>query len=117
MYKEFFENENDVVALFEGGQGFYLDIDWGDYPYVTSSHCTTAGAMLNGIPPQSIRHIYGIVKAYDTYVGAKKFEPDDPVMDEIRRVGNEFGSTTGRPRQVNYLNVDDLVREIGRAHV
>jgi adenylosuccinate synthase len=112
VYKEFFESDSDVVALFEGGQGFYLDIDWGDYPYVTSSHCTTAGAMLNGIPPQSIRNVYGIAKAYDTYVGAKNFEPNDPLMQRIREVGNEFGSTTGRPRQVNYLNVDDLVRAV-----
>lgn len=112
VYEEFFENDNDVVALFEGGQGFYLDVDWGDYPYVTSSHCTSAGAMLNGIPPQSVRNVYGIAKAYDTYVGAKSFEPNDPHMQRIREVGNEYGSTTGRPRQVNYLNVDDLVRAI-----
>jgi adenylosuccinate synthase len=112
VYDEFFETNEEVNVLFEGGQGFYLDIDWGDYPYVTSSHCTTAGAMLNGVPPQSVRNVYGIAKAYDTYVGAKSFEPDNPLMSKIREVGNEYGSTTGRPRQVNYLNVDDLVRAI-----
>lgn len=112
IYEELFVDTNSSKVLFEGGQGFYLDVDWGDYPYVTSSHCTTAGAMLNGIPPQSVRKIYGIAKAYDTYVGAKKFEPNLQVLEQIRQVGNEYGSTTGRPRQVNFLDVTNLIRSI-----
>jgi adenylosuccinate synthase len=110
-YQEFFSG-SPVTALFEGGQGFHLDIDWGEYPYVTSSHCTAAGAMLNGVPHQSVRKVIGIAKVYDTYVGAKKFEPDDPTLDIIRKVGKEYGSTTGRPRQCNYLNLDKLVKAI-----
>jgi adenylosuccinate synthase len=57
IYEELYGN-NEVSILFEGAQGFELDIDWGDYPYVTSSHCTTGAVCLNGIPPQKIRKIY-----------------------------------------------------------
>lgn len=109
-YEEFFNNSDPVVALFEGAQGFNLDIDWGDYPYVTSSHCTTGGAVLNGIPPKSIRSIFGVVKCYDTYVGSKKFEPDEKIFKDIREIGQEFGATTGRPRQVNFLNLNNLIK-------
>jgi len=89
---------------------FELDIDWGDYPYVTSSHCTVGSAVLNGVPPQSIRNVYGIAKAYRTYVGAKDFEGDDPVFETIRELGEEYGATTGRKRQVDWLNVNDLIK-------
>jgi adenylosuccinate synthase len=112
IYEEFFNVHPDAKVLFEGAQGFNLDIDWGDYPYVTSSHCTTAGAMLNGIPPQSVRKVIGVAKAYDTYVGAKQFEPDLQVLRDIRRIGQEFGATTGRPRQVNFLNITNLIKAI-----
>lgn len=101
---------NPVSVLFEGAQGFELDIDWGDYPYVTSSHCTIGGAILNGIPPQKIREVYGIAKAYRTYVGAKKFEPNNPLFNEIREKFQEYGSTTGRPRQLNWLDMDSLIQ-------
>jgi adenylosuccinate synthase len=100
---------DESKILFEGAQGFELDIDWGDYPYVTSSHCTVGSAVLNGVPPQNIRKIYGIAKAYRTYVGAKSFEGDDPIFQKIREVGEEFGATTGRARQVKWLNLNDLV--------
>ncbi len=112
IYEEFFNTHPDAKVLFEGAQGFNLDIDWGDYPYVTSSHCTTAGAMLNGIPPKSLRNVFGVVKAYDTYVGAKKFEPDEQIFKDIRQIGQEFGATTGRPRQVNLLNINNLIKSI-----
>lgn len=95
--------------LFEGAQGFELDIDWGDYPYVTSSHCTVGSAILNGVPPQLIRKVWGVSKAYRTYVGAKEFEGDDPIFQKIREVGKEFGATTGRPRQVDWINLNDLI--------
>ena len=96
--------------MFEGAQGFELDIDWGDYPYVTSSHCTVGGAILNGMPPNKIRRVYGVAKAYRTYVGSKQFESDDPIFSKIREIGNEFGATTGRSRQINWLDLDSLIK-------
>ena len=79
LYEEFEGSKKDSIVLAEGAQGFGLDIDWGDYPYVTSSHCTSGGALLNGFPPQSVRNIWGVAKVYETYVGKKEFEPkDDP---------------------------------------
>jgi len=110
MYRELYENEeyNDIKILFEGAQGFGLDPDWGDYPYVTSSHCTVGSALLNGVPPKAIRDVWGVAKIYETYVGAKEFEGPDEVFEEIREVGEEFGATTGRPRQINWLDFDML---------
>jgi len=101
-----------VRILAEGAQGFGLDIDWGDYPYVTSSHCTTAGALLNGLPPQTVRDVWGIAKIYETYVGAKKFQPNGKVFDKIADVGEEYGATTGRRRQANWMNMQTLERAI-----
>tara|TARA_R110002110_G_scaffold26606_1_gene97562 strand:+ start:7406 stop:8392 length:987 start_codon:yes stop_codon:yes gene_type:complete len=103
---DFYEemHQEGVIALFEGAQGFGLDVDWGDYPYVTSSHCTAAGALLNGIPPQAVRNVWGVAKAYETYVGTKNFQGEDPVFDEICEVGQEYGATTGRKRQVNWFD-------------
>ena len=103
LYEEFHGGQ-DVNVLCEGAQGFGLDIDWGDYPYVTSSHCTTAGAMLNGIPPNWIRDVWGVAKIYETYVGAKQFEPNEEIFQYIRDVGEEYGATTGRPRQCNWMD-------------
>jgi adenylosuccinate synthase len=109
MYEEFYKTGDwEARILFEGAQGFYLDIDWGDYPFVTSSHCTVGSAILNGIPPQKIRRVYGVGKIYETYVGAKSFEPADPVFAKIRELGGEYGATTGRPRQCNWLNLPNL---------
>ena len=119
LYEEFHENEK-VKILCEGAQGFELDIDWGDYPYVTSSHCTTAGALLNAIPPSWVRNVWGVGKIYETYVGAKKFEPEQPVFSQMRDLGEEYGATTGRPRQCNWLDVTRLIRAIkvnGVTHV
>jgi adenylosuccinate synthase len=112
VYREFFNSKDPVKVLFEGAQGFGLDIDWGDYPYVTSSTCTVGAAINNGVPPQSIRRVYGVAKAYQTYVGAKKFQPDGEIFNKIREVGMEYGATTGRPRQVNFLDIDELIRAI-----
>jgi adenylosuccinate synthase len=112
IYEELFNTHPDAKVLLEGAQGFNLDIDWGDYPYVTSSHCNVGGAIVNGIPPQSVRKVIGVAKAYDTYVGAKQFEPDLQVLRDIRRIGQEFGATTGRPRQVNFLNLTSLIKSI-----
>ena len=110
IYEELHNEDSEAVALFEGAQGFGLDIDWGDYPYVTSSHCTTAGAMLNGIPPRSVRHVWGVAKCYETYVGNKEFETTAQIFSQIREIGQEYGATTGRPRQCNWLNIDLLKR-------
>ena len=110
-YKEFHENDN-VKILCEGAQGFELDIDWGDYPYVTSSHCISSSALLNGIPPQAVRNIWGVGKVYDTYVGQKSFEPDDDIFSMIREIGQEYGATTGRPRQCNWLNLNSLQKSL-----
>ena len=104
IYDELHNNDDEVRILFEGAQGFGLDVDWGDYPFVTSSHCTSASALLNGVPPQSIRNVYGVAKMYETYVGAKKFQPNEEIFNEIREAGEEYGATTGRPRQCNWMN-------------
>jgi|15BtaG_2_1085339.scaffolds.fasta_scaffold00237_10 adenylosuccinate synthase len=102
----------DVQVLCEGAQGFFLDTDWGDYPYVTSSHCGVAGAVQNGIRHDSIDTVVGVAKVYETYVGAKQFQPSDEVFNELQRVGNEIGATTGRTRQCNWLNLDNLKKAI-----
>jgi len=100
----------DSYILLEGAQGFWLDINFGEYPYVTSGHSTTAGALLCGIPHTSLKNIYGACKAYDTYVGAKSFQPEGDIFKKIQEVGQEFGATTGRARQCNFLNLDALYR-------
>lgn len=105
-------SKGGVRILAEGAQGFGLDIDWGDYPYVTSSHCTTAGALLNGLPPQAIQDVWGVAKIYETYVGAKKFQPKGKVFDKIADIGEEYGATTGRRRQVNWMNMQNLARAV-----
>ncbi len=110
MYEEFYSGDDSVV-LAEGAQGFGLDIVWGDYPYVTSSHPTVAGVLINGFSWKDINEVWGIAKIYETYVGAKEFEPEDEggVFDKIRELGQEYGATTGRPRQCNWLNIDRVV--------
>lgn len=111
MYREWFSGR-PVKILAEGAQGFGLDIDWGDYPFVTSSHCTSAGALLNGLPPAAIRNVWGVAKIYETYVGSKKFQPRGAVFDKIGDIGEEFGATTGRRRQCNWMNLETLERAI-----
>ena len=110
LYHELYENEEfeKIEILFEGAQGFGLDPDWGDYPYVTSSHCTVGSAILNGVPPKCIRDVWGVAKIYETYVGAKDFEGPDEIFDDIRELGEEYGATTGRARQINWLDFDML---------
>lgn len=110
IYNLHIDGENEI--LFEGAQGFELDIDWGDYPYVTSSHCTVGSAILNGVPPQKIRNVYGVAKVYRTYVGAKEFEEPSEIFDKIRELGGEYGATTGRKRQIAWLDMDMLVKSI-----
>ncbi|NBP56722.1 hypothetical protein EBU71_09355, partial [bacterium] len=103
MYEEFYNLNKSSIILAEGAQSFNLDIDWGDYPYVTSSHCGIGGILNNGFHHRHIRNVYGVIKAYDTYVGAKSFQPPGDVFNRIQEAGQEFGATTGRKRQVNWL--------------
>ncbi len=112
LYHEWFDAKKDPYILAEGAQGFGLDIDWGDYPFVTSSHCTTAGALLNGLPSKSVKDVWGVAKIYETYVGSKKFQPDGDVFNTIGDVGEEFGATTGRRRQTNWMNMQTLERAV-----
>jgi adenylosuccinate synthase len=109
LYDELHTGE-DTYVLCEGAQGFGIDIDWGDYPFVTSSHCTTAGALLNGIPPQAVNRVWGVAKAYETYVGAKNFQGYGRLLTELQEVGQEFGATTGRRRQTNWIDLDFLAK-------
>lgn len=99
--------------LCEGAQGFYLDIDYGNYPYVTSSTTLPYGACSLGIPPQKIRKIYGTCKVYDTRSGVDPLFPkellDDPELSELGELGEEYGVTTGRRRIVNWLNLDMML--------
>jgi len=111
LYHEWYST-GDVCILAEGAQGFGLDIDWGDYPFVTSSHCTTAGALLNGLPPKAVRDVWGVAKVYETYVGSKKFQPEGEVFEKIGDIGEEFGATTGRRRQTNWMNMQTLEKAI-----
>ncbi len=93
--------------LFEGAQGTLLDIDYGTYPYVTSSHTVAAGACLGtGVGPRGIDRVIGVGKAYTTRVGAGVFPTElfDDVGDYIRERGNEYGTTTGRPRRCGWLD-------------
>jgi len=113
-YTEFHENPqfDEIKVLCEGAQGFGLDIDWGDYPFVTSSHCTVGGAILNGIPHTAIQDVWGVAKVYETYVGAKDFEGKDECFEKVRSAGEEYGATTGRARQIDWLNLDLVRRAI-----
>ena len=93
-----------------------VDINYGNYPYVTSANTFPFSACTLGFSPKKIRNIYGAAKIYDTRVGVDPFFSDDlindPILNKIADVGNEFGATTGRSRKVNWLNVNKLVKSI-----
>ena len=102
---------DDKEVLAEGAQGTLLDIDFGSYPFVTSSNTTTAGACTGlGIAPSSINDVFGIFKAYCTRVGSGPFptELHNHEGEELRSLGNEFGATTGRPRRCGWLDLPAL---------
>lgn len=103
-------------VLCEGAQGFWLDIDYGNYPYVTSSSCLPHSACTLGFAPQKIRKIFGAVKMYDTRVGKDPDFPDDLLCNQelmtLAHEGNEYGTTTNRARLVNYLNLDKLISAV-----
>lgn len=94
--------------LLEGAQSALLDVDFGTYPYVTSSHPTAAGALMgSGLPPQELDEVVGVTKAYATRVGAGPFptEVGGEMGEYLRRVGGERGATTGRPRRCGWLDL------------
>lgn len=96
------------TILAEGAQGSLLDIDFGTYPFVTSSNTTAAGACTGlGIPPNQIGEVFGIFKAYTTRVGSGPFPTElfDEIGETMGRVGNEFGATTGRSRRCGWLDL------------
>lgn len=116
FFKEILDRPQ-LKILAEGAQGFGLDIDFGKYPYVTSSHVTLGGLMLCGFHPESIRNVYGVAKVYETYVGALDFQDqEDKMLDLIGDAGKEYGATTGRRRKVNYLNLETLYKSIKVNH-
>ena len=95
-------------VLAEGAQGSLLDVDFGTYPYVTSSHPTVGGCCTGlGVPPTAIDRVIGIVKAYSTRVGNGPFptELENEEGARLRRIGHEFGATTGRPRRCGWLDL------------
>jgi adenylosuccinate synthase len=97
--------------LAEGAQGALLDVDHGTYPYVTSSNPTSGGACTGlGIPPTAIDSVVGVVKAYSTRVGNGPFptERTDDIGEQLRKIGGEYGATTGRPRRCGWLDVISL---------
>ncbi len=97
--------------LAEGAQGSMLDIDYGTYPFVTSSNTLTSGVCVGlGLAPQHIGKVFGIFKSYCTRVGSGPFptELDDEVGEELRKVGAEFGATTGRPRRTGWVDLPQL---------
>jgi adenylosuccinate synthase len=99
------------TILAEGAQGTLLDIDFGSYPFVTSSNTITAGTCTGlGVAPTKIGDVIGIFKAYCTRVGSGPFptELHDEVGEEIRRAGGEFGATTGRPRRCGWIDIPAL---------
>jgi adenylosuccinate synthase len=104
---------NDAIragrkVMFEGAQGTMLDIDYGTYPYVTSSNCTSAGICTGvGVPPSAVNEVIGVTKAYTTRVGAGPFvtELKDETGMRLQNVGGEFGTTTGRARRCGWLDL------------
>lgn len=107
---EYFVNKmlEDKPVLAEGAQGSMLDIDYGSYPFVTSSSTACAGACIGlGVAPSCIGHVYGIFKAYCTRVGSGPFPTElfDETGDKLRKIGNEFGAVTGRPRRCGWLDL------------
>lgn len=123
--KEFSIQETEILinqlldsgkkVLAEGAQAFGLDIDFGTYPYVTSSVTSIAGVCQGlGVAPKKIGKTYGIIKAYQTRVGNGPFETElfDEVGEKICKIGNEFGSTTGRKRRCGWLNLNEVKKAI-----
>ncbi|MEM5948861.1 adenylosuccinate synthase [Spirochaetia bacterium 38H-sp] len=107
----FMRNYREKNVLFEGAQGFMLDIDMGTYPFVSSGISAAAGACQgSGVGPRAIDAVYGVFKAYSTRVGNGPFpsefsEEEKAIEESIREIGNEYGTTTGRARRCGYLDL------------
>lgn len=100
--------DNNKTVLFEGAQALMLDIDYGTYPYVTSSSPTAGGAAVGaGVSPRKIEKVVGVMKAYTTRVGEGPFptEEDNETGEILRKTGGEYGSNTGRPRRCGWLDL------------
>ena len=109
------KNAKGERLLFEGAQGTLLDIDYGTYPFVTSSNCSAGAAAAGaGVPPHMLQYVLGIVKAYTTRVGSGPFPTElfDEVGAGLAQRGNEFGSVTGRPRRCGWFDAAALKRSI-----
>jgi adenylosuccinate synthase len=107
MNKAIKSTQKSIIA--EGANAALLDIDFGTYPYVTSSSTTVGGVMTGlGVPPKAIKTTIGIMKAYTTRVGGGPFptELTDDLGKQLQTVGHEFGSTTGRPRRCGWLDLN-----------
>ena len=108
---EYFINNhiaNGKKVLAEGAQGTMLDVDFGTFPFVTSSNTISAGVCTGlGVAPQKIRDVIGVTKAYCTRVGSGPFptELNDTIGEELRKIGSEFGATTGRPRRCGWIDL------------
>ena len=107
---EYYVNETlkTKTMLAEGAQGSMLDVDYGSYPFVTSSSTICAGACTGlGVAPSQIGHVFGIFKAYCTRVGSGPFPTElfDETGERLRKLGNEFGAVTGRPRRCGWLDL------------
>jgi adenylosuccinate synthase len=99
--------KREQSMLFEGAQGTMLDIDYGTYPFVTSSSATAGGACTGaGVPPHKIDRVLGVIKAYTTRVGEGPFPTEllDDTGEALRKAGHEFGATTGRPRRCGWFD-------------
>tara|TARA_Y100001973_G_scaffold30765_2_gene46455 strand:+ start:4114 stop:5115 length:1002 start_codon:yes stop_codon:yes gene_type:complete len=114
--KTIWNEELSGNILCEGAQGVWLDLDWGNYPYVTSSTTLPYGSCSLGFPPQLIEKIYGVAKIYDSRSGIDPLFPesllDDSDLFNLGELGKEYGVTTGRRRMVQWLNLDLLIRSI-----
>ncbi|HHU91210.1 MAG TPA: adenylosuccinate synthase [Clostridiaceae bacterium] len=100
--------EESKVVLFEGAQATFLDLDFGTYPYVTSTNPISGGVCIGaGVGPKMITEVLGVMKAYTSRVGLGPFvtEQDNEIGDKIREYGHEYGTTTGRPRRCGWLDL------------
>jgi len=108
---ENYVNDKNLEILAEGAQGTLLDIDFGTYPYVSSSNSTIGGVLTGlGVSHKMIRNVYGVFKAYMTRVGNGPFvtEIKGKIGEKIREIGKEYGATTGRPRRCGWLDIPAL---------
>lgn len=104
------QNFTDSDKLFEGAQGILLDINHGIYPYVSCSDCTVGGIYASGFAGTKLDKVYGVAKCYTTKVGEGPFpsELQGEEAEQLRKLGNEYGATTGRPRRVGWLDLPAL---------